>query len=166
MKFIKIVFIYLVLVATNFALEAKPLKGKEIISFRTEQGSFVRLFVDEEKEIIVFNFFSDSNLIVQYPEKIVKAEPLFTYSFYLRGGFSANEGLDLNFLQFIFNDIKYVIYETSYYDDLKVHVGLKMIDLKTGNTKDLKAVQESIKGTLLVLRDSNLVLKGDEYFEW
>lgn len=102
---------------------------------------------------------------MQFPTQFDPKEIPFTYSYYLRGGASANEGMDLNYVVFVLKDVKYVLYEISHYGDKNISVGLKTMDLKNILINDKKAKLGTVKGTLIGLRDSNMVKHGEALYD-
>ena len=88
-----------------------------------------------------------------------------TYSFYLRGGGPSNEGIDLNYVYFINDDFKYIIFDNYYAAENKKTAGLKIINLKTKETTLIKANDQTIKGNLVQLRDNKVLDIGEELFD-
>jgi len=60
---------------------------------------------------------------------------------------------------------KYVIYNTYVAVGEKTNIGIKIIDLKTGKTSDIKGNIKSRKGDLSDFRDNNLLTIGEELFD-
>lgn len=158
----------LILFLTNLlpAQKSVSLDTEDVLfSFDTEQGKTVSFCKSQNKQGLVFKYGTDKKTDILYPQQVKPNELLFTYSYYLRGGASANEGIDLNYIYFELNGFKYILYETSHYGDKKNNVGLKVINIKTADVSDYKAVDGTVRGTLLFLRDSELVIKGEELFD-
>jgi hypothetical protein len=169
MNIVKILFAVFSLLSNIFATYAQTASKLEnevvLLSFETEQGKSIGLYLDKLEDALFCKLETDQTVDLQYPEKVKKNKNAFTYSYYFRGGGSANEGLELNFVYFIVNDIKYILYETSHYSELKKCIGLKVINLNSTQTDNYKAKDGTVNGTLVSLRESNLVLKGEELFD-
>jgi hypothetical protein len=76
-----------------------------------------------------------------------------------------NEGMDINFLQFTLDSVKYVVYDCYYEADNTPYVGIKIIDLRTGREKKIEGMPETRKGSLIDFRYHDLMEKSDELFE-
>jgi hypothetical protein len=153
-------------IAFGFNQSKAQFSDEEIIlSFKTEQGQSIYFFKQKKTETIIFKIEKGKKIELQFPENSNKKEAVFMYSYYLRGGGQANEGMDLNYVYFVYHNSKYVLYETSYDSDQKSNIGLKIINLQTSEMVEYKAVKGTSNGTLLSLRDSNMVIKGDELFD-
>lgn len=60
---------------------------------------------------MVYRFGKTNAIEMEFPEKTKESWTKFSYSYYMRGGGAGNEGLDLNYLYFIRNDFKYVVFD-------------------------------------------------------
>ena len=169
MKLLKVTLILLLQVwfaISCFAQKSDHLIDEELIlSFKTEQGKSIYFYKHKKTDIIILKVLNEQQVEFQFPENLHSKETVFNYSYYLRGGGSMNEGMDLNYVYFVFQHLKYVLYETSHATDQQSNIGLKIINLQTSEVVDYKATKGSVKGTLLSLRDSNKVIKGDELFD-
>ena len=136
-----------------------------IFSFATQNGKQVSLNRDKENKYIIYRFGTKDKIEFEFPDKSKSSWSNFTYSFLLRGGGTQNEGLDLNYLYFTNKGFKYVIYDTYFSVGQIKKVGIKIIDLKTGKTVNIKGTNNTRRGTLVDFRDNGLVEIGEETFD-
>lgn len=136
-----------------------------ILSFRTNNQKQVYLVKDKGNKYIVYRFGSKDKVEFEFPSTTDNCWSKFTYSFYLRGGGAANEGMDLNYLYFTNEGFRYVVYHTYYAVGNKRGVGVKVINLRTGKTVDIKGDSKTRKGTLVDFRDNGLLEIGEELFD-
>jgi hypothetical protein len=132
-----------------------------IYSFETTSGKKMSLSKDKNDKYIIYRFGTKTKIEFEYPEKTKESWHKFTYSFYLRGGGKINEGMDLNYLAFTNLNFKYVIYYSYFAVPEKVNIGVKIIDLKTNKTVDIKGNYKTLKGNLVNFRDNKLVRVDD-----
>jgi hypothetical protein len=133
-----------------------------LYSFSTKSGKTMVLAKDKNDAYIVYRFGTKDKVELEVLDKTKKQ---FKYSFYLRGGGKANEGMDLNYVYFINKGFKYVIFSTSYAIDDKYEIGLKVIDMKTDKVTTIKGIVKTKKGTLTDFRDNGLLEIGEELFD-
>ena len=156
---------FVLLSATSFA-QSFLLKNEELVfSFSTARGKQLVLAKDRENKYMVYRFGTNDKIEFEFPEKNKLSWTLFTYSFYLRGGGASNEGEDLNYISFTSNDIKYTIYDTYYAVGNTASIGVKITDLKTKRTTDIKGINNTRKGTMVDFRDNHLLKIADDLDE-
>src|SRR5690606_17484588 len=80
----------------------------------------------------------------------------------IRGGGTQNSAMDLTYLAFTNNGIKYVIYDTYFSEVDKLEAGIKVKESETNST-DLKGLTKSRKGKLSDLKDK--VKEGEELYD-
>lgn len=128
-----------------------------ILSFETKNDKRAVLAKDKRNLYIVYRFGTNSKVEFEFPDKSKESWSRFKYSFYLRGGGTLNEGMDLNYVSFINDNFKYTIYDTYYSSDEESNVGITVTNLKTNKITDIKGISKSKKGTLVDFRDNNLI---------
>jgi hypothetical protein len=143
----------------------QPAHEEIMFSFKTSDNKTITLNKDKIKNNLVFRMGNDEAISLQYPPKIENNDMYFTYSFYLRGGGEANEGMELNYIYFILNGIKYVMYDNSHWSQTQNDVGLKMIEMTTQKTSVLTGNAATVKGNLMQFRNAPIVKMGDEIFD-
>lgn len=119
---------------------------------------------DTANKYIVYRFGTKDKIEFEFPEKSKNSWKHFKYSFYLRGGGTQNEGMDLNYIYFTNQGFKYVIYDTYFAVGNKQEIGIKIINLETNKITHIKGDTNSRKGTMVDFRDNNLLEIGDELF--
>ena len=143
------------------------LPNEEVIfSFSTAKGKKMVLAKDTTEAYIVYRFGTNAKIEFEYPEQKEGSRKKFTYSFYLRGGGEENEGLDLNYVYFVSNGLKYVIYNNYSAADDKPSCGIKVIDETKEKTTVIHGDSKTITGSLLEFRFNNLLETGEELFDW
>lgn len=120
---------------------------------------------DRENKYIIYRFGSKKKIEFEFPGTTDSSWKKFKYSFYLRGGWTKNEGLDLNYVYFIQANLKYVIYELYYAGEKAPRIGIKIIDAKTNKSTIIKGNPKTRKGNLLDFRDNNLLDFDKELFD-
>ena len=140
---------------------------KTVFAFKTENGKRVVLAKDTADKYLIYRFGSASKIEMEFPEKENRSKSwdFFQYSYWLRGGGLKNEGLDLNYLQFTRANFKYVLYDTYYAIDETENAGIRVIDLMTGNVKDIKGLPKTRRGSMLDFRFMEEIKKSDEIFD-
>ncbi len=147
-------------------MQAYILPNEEpIYSFETVTGKMVVLAKDKANGYIIYRFGTKDKIEFEYPEMGKSSWSKFKYSFYLRGGGTDNSGMDLNYVSFINDNFKYVIYDTYYSLSEKQNVGIKVINLKSGKMIEIKGVKKTQKGNLTDFRENKLLEIGEEAFE-
>ncbi len=169
MIFLKIsrLLFFILLGANNhsFAQSLKLPNEEVLFSFNTKNGKKLTLNKNKADDGIIYRFGTKDNVEFEFPGQSKSSRKDFKYSFYLRGGGVKNEGMDLNFVYFINDDFKYVIYDTYVAVDHKQEIGVKIINLKTQKTTNIYGDLKTRKGTLIYFRDNKLLEIGDELFE-
>jgi hypothetical protein len=136
-----------------------------VYSFNMANGKKMVLAKDSTNKYIVYRFGTKDKIEFEFPEKNKASWDKFTYCFYLRAGGKENEGMDLNYVYFINNKSRYIIYNTYHAANEKPECGIMVIDTTTKKKVDIKGNINTAKGTLIDFRDNNLLQIGDELFE-
>jgi|JI10StandDraft_1071094.scaffolds.fasta_scaffold405914_2 hypothetical protein len=136
-----------------------------ILLFKTLQGKTISLSQVKNSKALFFKIEKGKQIELQYPQKLNDTTLFFTYSFYLRGGGTANEGMELNYVYFELNNLKYVLFENSHSSDPASIIGLKIIDVKTQHEEVYEALANTIRGSLISLRNDDRFIKGEELFD-
>jgi len=166
LNFRQLIFFILLGLATTVFGQSFTLKNEEVIfSFVTQSGKKVTLNKDKANNYIIYRFGTKDKIEFEFPDKSKSSWTYFKYSFYLRGGGIQNEGMDLNYIYFTNKGFKYVLYDTYFAVGNKQQIGIKIIELKSNKTTNIKGNRKSRKGTLIDFRDNNLLVIGDESFD-
>jgi hypothetical protein len=136
-----------------------------ILSFQTNTHKQVYLVRDKSNKYISYRFGTKDKIEFEYPPIEKDSWSKFTFSYFLRGGGTANEGMDLNYVYFTNNGFQYVIYHKYYAVGNRNSIGVNVIDLKTSKTVEIKGNAKTRKGTLVDFRDNGLLAIGDEIFD-
>ena len=162
----KIVTILTLLYAANSYAQNYVLKNEILIfSFDTKNGKHMTIAKDTANKYIIYRFGTKSKVEFEFPGKTKNSWAQFKYSFYLRGGGIQNEGMDLNYFRFSKNNFKYVVYDTYYANGNKNEIGIRVTDINTNKTTDIKGNYKTRKGTFIDFRDNKLVEIDDELID-
>ncbi|HWA07463.1 MAG TPA: hypothetical protein VG961_13000 [Ignavibacteria bacterium] len=136
-------------------------KGEtEIFRFKTNSGKTAIICTGENESYIVYRFGTNKKVELVYPAAMNSDSwSLFTYSYYFRGGGKENAGLDLNYLSFENNGYIYKLYQEYSAEDNSESAGI-LVTGANGLETDLKAVKNSVKGSLIDLRYNEKVKSG------
>ena len=166
MNFKKYKFLILLffLITSNLTFGQKYLLPNEelIYSFETKNGKKLMLAKDKKENYIVYRFGTKTKIEFEFPDNLKESWSKFKYSFYLRGGGKINEGIDLNYIAFVNENYKYVIYDTYFSVENKTNIGIKIIDLRTDKIIEIKGDIKTRKGNLVQFRDNKLIGIDDE----
>jgi hypothetical protein len=161
----KPIILLLILFSNTTYSQTGILKNEQLIfSFNLKNSKQVILAKDSSNAYIVYRLCSKDSIEWEYPDKSKSSWSKFKYSSYLRGGGTANAGLDLNYLYFTNDNFQYTIYDTYEAEVNQSQVGIKVTNLKTKKTTNLQGIYSSIKGILSSLAKNPLikVLEGDQ----
>ncbi len=159
-----IVFVILSLAATSVLAEdmCRRPREKEVFGFDTARGKTMSLFAGDagkETEYLVYRYGKIRAVELEFPKDKRHSFSRFTYSYYLRGGGSANEGLDLNYLTFENDGMKYTIYSEYTASDDRTVAGIRIELPKGGEEIEIRADSKTVRGTLIDFRDRYPVSK-------
>ena len=147
----KTLFIWVLLFAKlSFAQNIILPNEKVVFSFETQNNKTVMLAKDSADNYIVYRFGTKNKTELEYPDKTKASWNKLTYSYYLRGGGKTNEGMDLNYIYFTINNYQYVIYDTYFSVGNKTEIGIKVIDVTTKKTTNLKGKLKTKKGDPII----------------
>lgn len=162
-KKIKLLLLFLLLQTSVSVLGQDYLLSNEVLifSFKTKSGKAV-LAKDKNNKYIIYRFGTKDKIEFEFPAKTKESWQKFKYSYYMRGGGNTNDAIDLNYLAFTTNTIKYIIYDTYFSVGNKSSVGIKIIDLKTTKITDIKGQNKRRKGTLIDFRNNKVIGTDNE----
>lgn len=135
---------------------------KIIFSFKTNKGKIMNIVLQNEEKYIAYRFGTENKVELQFPEKLENTFEQFTYSYYMRGGGAMNVGLDLNYISFKGDTHQFIIYEEHSSGDPEneeesLDVGIRIVDLKNNKETKIEGLSNSVKGSLIDLRFSDLI---------
>ena len=110
-----------------------------------------------QPDYIIYRFGSDDKVELVFPDNKADSWSKFTYSYNLRGGESGNSGIDSNYLSFENKGYEYQIYQEYTSENNVTNVGIKVTDKTTKKTTDIKGLSNSIKGSLISLRENKKI---------
>lgn len=139
---------------------------KIIYSFQTNNGKVMTLCSDKTGKYIVYRFGTKESIELEFPKNKDKSSwNKFEYSYWLRGGGVENEGIDLNYVAFIIEKTKYVIYDTYFANGKKYEVGIRVINLSNNITVKIIGNRKTQKGTLIDFRFDKSIKEAEELYD-
>lgn len=149
-------------------LSRLTLPSEELIfSFETEKGKTLALSHDVNMDYLVYRYGTANNIELGYPANLeMESWNKFKYFSYLRGGGPSNAGMDLNFVCFINGDYKYIIYNNYYSETETYDIGVRILNLNTAKEFDIKGKKETQQGSLVNLRDQELIEVDENFSDW
>lgn len=157
MKIIALALLFI----TSVSLKAQLVGDKETVlfSFKIKSGKQVVLCAGSENSYMVYRFGTNKNTELEYPATLDDSSwKKFTYSFYLRGGGTKNEGQDLNYISFENGGYRYKIFSEYYAQGNISQTGI-IIEGSDGSETSINAIKSSIKGSLTDFRENNKINK-------
>lgn len=140
------------------------LKNEKLVyQLKMKNGKQLSVCIDKDEKYIVYRYGSKNKIELEYPkEKDFSSFKKFEYSEYKRGGGIQNAAMELKYLAFTNNGIKYVVYDTYFAEINKSNAGIKVIEFQNKIT-DLKGLKKSAKGNLSNLKDK--AKEGEELYD-
>lgn len=164
--YIFILFLNIVFIQDSIAQKFKLANEKVVFTFQTKNGKQVFLCKDSSNNYLVYRFGTKDKIEFEYPKiKDKTSWKKFAYSGWLRGGGIRNEGIDLNYLAFINEQTKYVLFYTYFANGERAEVGIRVIDLKTNKTTIIWGIKRTQKGGFSDIQELNLVSEGEELYD-
>jgi hypothetical protein len=161
----RLLFILLLLPVFAYAQVNYVLPNETIIfSFESIKGKKMVLAKDKSDAYIIYRFGSKEKVEMEFPKKTKDSWKRFKYSYFLRGGGPDNSGIDLNYVFFDNDNIRYIIYDTYFSESRKYSIGVRVISLDKKIT-DIRGNYKTRKGSMVDFRDNGLLEIGDELFD-
>ncbi len=130
-----------------------------LFSFKIENSPKTMSICLSKKQpnYIVYRFGEKDKIEFEFPKNKADSWNKFVYSYYLRGGGAENEGMDMNYLTFENDGYEYQIYQEYTARDKETHVGIIITDKSTKKETDIKGLSNTIKGSLIKLRENKKI---------
>lgn len=148
---------------SSFVLENETV----VIEFDTKNEKHLTVCRDKKDKYLVYRFGTNTKVELQYPEKLDESSfKKFDYSSYMRPGGIENLGMNLDYLSFVNNGYRYVVYKTYAAESVgnEDAVGVRIIELKTKKETniegDFKTYSGDFPGDIM-----NRVNQSDELFD-
>lgn len=109
-----------------------------------------------QQNYLIYRFGTKENVELAFPEARDNAWDQFTYSYYMRGGGTENEAMDLNYLEFENGGYLYKIYE-EYVADGETVVGILVTNKDSKEESKIEGDTTTVEGSLIPLRDSDKI---------
>lgn len=140
------------------------LKNEKLVyQLKMKNGKQLSVCIDKDEKYIVYRYGSKNKIELEYPkEKDLSSFQKFEYSGWSRGGGIKNSAMELRYLAFTNNGIKYVIYDTYFSEVNKLEAGIKVMESENKVT-DIKGLIKSRKGNLSDLKDK--VKQAEELYD-
>ena len=111
----------------------------------------------ETEEYLVVRIGTESQINFEFPINLEDSWKQFQLHTYLRGGGAGNEGMDLKNLTFQDDTCQYTIYEEYYSEDDSTSIGLRKVNLETGDEQDLEGDYSTLEGSISILEDNGKI---------
>lgn len=160
----KVYFILLFFIFPRFCFgQDYILKNEELIfSFKTKNGKQMVLVKDKNDGYIIYRFGTSKKIELEYPEKNKESWAKFTFSHYMRGGGIKNAGMELQSLFFRIDNYDYTLYKDYCAEGEVSETGILVTNLTTQKTIDIKGRFNTIRGNLIDIFESGLILEDIE----
>lgn len=122
---------------------------KLLFSVATDRAKTVVLTLDTVRQELIYRYGPTNHPELEVRDDLSDSIPVFTYSYYLRGGGASNAGLDLNYVSFVNKGYKYVIYSEYSAEMDETTVGVRTVELKQGKSHELKGIYKTVQGSLI-----------------
>lgn len=127
-----------------------------LFSFKVENSPKILsvCLAKTQPDYIVYRFGTKDKIELEFPQNNDSDSwSSFIYSYYLRGGGTENEGMDMNYLVFENGGYEYKVYEEFIHKDKDTQVGIRITVKLTKQKTDIKGLSGTIQGSLIKLRD-------------
>lgn len=150
----------------NSTLASYQLANEEVIySFKNTKGKLMTICQDKNENYLIYRFGSSEKIELEFPiKKDASSWKQFEYSYFFRGGGTENDGLDLNYLTFTNEGVKYVIYNTYHAEGELLETGIKIFDLVNKKRFDVIGDIQTIEGSLSNLRINDKIKIGNDLY--
>ncbi|NNE55167.1 MAG: hypothetical protein HKN32_04040 [Flavobacteriales bacterium] len=138
---------------------------ERVLEFITKDKLTHLVVLDSNRQYLMYRQFRGADFDFEFPENQKDCWEKFYFSWYLRGGGVENEGLDLNYLYFDREAIRYVLSQEYSASEDSTRFGVQLLDQRTGKKTELNALPGSVKGDLNPLRELELLQAGDEMID-
>ena len=121
-----------------------------VMEFRTKNNKRLAVCRDKDNKYLVYRFGTKKSVELQFPEILDETSfKKFEYSSYLRPGGIENLGMSLDYLSFVNNGYRYVVYKTYASESVgnEDAVGVRIIDLKTKKETEINGDFKTYSGT-------------------
>ena len=121
-----------------------------VMEFRTKNNKRLAVCRDKDNKYLVYRFGTTKSVELEFPEILDETSfKKFEYSSYLRPGGIENLGMSLDYLSFVNNGYRYVIYKTYAAESVgnEDAVGVRIIDLKTKKETEINGDFKTYSGT-------------------
>lgn len=142
---------------------------KVIYSFQTVNGKIMSLNIDTNSKYIVYRFGTKNKIELEFPkEKDKNSFEKFEYAHYFRPLQNGADGMDLNYVTFTNNNVKYIIYQNyfSYQNSKSQYLtGIRVEEFDKNKKTDIKGKVRTIKGTLGFFSTEEILKISDEFYD-
>jgi hypothetical protein len=150
--------------------KVQPIKNdylnKDSLCYKNEEQYFgftvagnnklLSICVSNNPSYLVYRYGQQDHIELEYPNNKEDSWNSFNYSYYLRGGGTANSGLDLNYLSFNNGDFKYELFEEYNADNAETHIGIHVADKNTNKVTTIEGIEKMKIGSLVNFRGSKV----------
>lgn len=128
---------------------AQETNEKLLFSFSTEQSETLKLTLDTVNNVMIYRFGRTNMPELEIRDDLNDSIPIFTYSYYFRGGGVDNAGLDLNYVTFVNKGYKYLIYYEYSAEEDNFSIGVSVKDINKVHISNIKGIYKTVQGSLV-----------------
>lgn len=133
-----------------------------LFSFQTTSNTTISLTLDTLSNTVIFRNGEEKDNEVIVKDKLDDDSVIFTYSYYIRAGGVENEGLDLNYVRFVYKNVEYEIFDEYSAEGETYTVGLRVKNRISIEEYEINGLYESITGSILDFRQEGIIPTMDE----
>lgn len=174
MKGAKFIILLIFLILSNVVHSQKKavytLSNEQVVfSFQTKNGKIMSLNIDTNFNYIVYRFGTKNKIELEYPEEKDKNSfEKFEYSHYFRPRQNGIDGMNLNYVKFTNENVRYEIYQNRFeYINSKTEnfIGIKVEEIEKEKTIDIKGINRTKKGSIGYFLGKNLLKSSNEFYD-
>lgn len=160
----------LCILCTATAFGQSPILPNEarVFSFEVKgwEGDAVVLAQDTNEQYLVYRYFRQGKLIMEFPQRRDSSWEAFEYTYYFRADRGDSSGVDVNYLEFTYKDRHFVVYDLYFEPDREHRVGVRITTTDSGLTYDTQGIPKTAQGRLSeLLQHDRIRSKVGQLFE-
>jgi len=128
-----------------------------VFSFETKPSKKMTLTHDTLTNTLIYRFASSEGIELEISDQLNDTIPIFTYSYYFRGGGIQNIGLDLNYVSFSNGAYIYKIYDEYSAEGMSSLIGITVYDESIDELTNIRGLNDSRYGSLVDFRFNELI---------
>ncbi len=128
-----------------------------VYSFQLKSGKDISLSRDTLENKLTYRCIKKGTVELEIVDDLNDTIAVFTYVYYFRGGGKANDGMDLNSIQFDNGGYHYDIYNNYSATEESLDFGIAVMNITSLKLTDLKGKTDSIEGSIIDFRFDRII---------